>query len=328
MRATLVHASIDPQRIPETARAVESELVPGFLSHAGARHSYWMAHRRSGRLLVLTVWDSQDHLDAATGAEAERRAVVGERCGVRIMGVHTMEVVGAHEESIDRAPKVRWVRATWVRDLGRHQQGELPALYREAVPDQLRTRGFCASYWLADPTVGAALGLSFWEGPVERRDSTRSSIRRRRRFEAVLGCTVEGIGEYEAIGVASVVAEGPGSAVVDRRRRASGTDALEHIGTALERPPGALLAVSGEQTDQVVVVLDGHVALIDRSDLCTLAPGEHFGGRRILDRRSHAHTVMATTGVHLGVISRSEFADLVDSTPEVASELIEHDADP
>jgi hypothetical protein len=328
MRATLVHASIDPERIPETARAVETELVPGFLAHPGSRHAYWMAHRRSGRLLVLTVWDSLAHLDAATAEEAERRAVVGDRCGVRIMGVHTMEVVGAHEEPIDRAPEVRWVRATWVRGLGRHQQGELPALYREAVPDQLRTRGFCASYWLADTTVGAALGLSFWEGPTEIRDSTRSGARRRRRLEAVLGCTVEGVCEYEAIGVASVVAGDPTSTVTDHRRRTSATARLARVGTALERPPGALLAVSGEQTDQVVVVLDGQVALIDRAGLCTLAPGEHFGGRRILGRRAHAHTAMATTGVQLGVISRSEFADLADSTPEVVSELVEHDADP
>jgi heme-degrading monooxygenase HmoA len=327
MRATLVHASVDPDRIPETARAVEADLVPGFLAHAGSRHAYWMAHRRSGRLLVLTVWDTQDHLDAATAAEAARRAIVGERCGVRIMGVHTMEVVGAHEEPIDRAPAVRWVRVTWVRGLGRHQQGELPALYREAVPDQLRTRGFCASYWLADTTVGAAVGLSFWEGPTEIRDSTRSSARRRHRLEAVLGCTVEGVREYEAIGVASVVADRPGSAP-DRRRGAPGLAVLERLGTPLDRPPGALLAVSGEQTDQVVVVLGGQVAVIDRAEVARLASGQHFGGRRILDRRAHAHTVMATSDVRLGVISRSEFADLADSTPAVASELVERDADP
>ncbi|MFN7150160.1 MAG: cyclic nucleotide-binding domain-containing protein [Microthrixaceae bacterium] len=328
MRATLVHASVDPERIPETARAVEAELVPGFLGHPGSRHSYWMAHRRSGRLLVLTVWDTQDHMDAAAASEAARRAIVGERCGVRIMGAHTMEVVGAHEEPIDRAPNVRWVRTTWVSGLGLLQRGGLPALYREAVPDQLRTRGFCASYWLVDSAVGAALGLSFWEGPTEIRDSARSGAHRRRRFEAVLGCTVEGVREYEAIGVASVVTDGPSPALSDRPVPTTGAAALERIGTPLDRPPGALLAVSGEQTDQVVVVLDGQVALIDRADLCRLAPGEHFGGRRILDRRTHAHTVMATSAVRLGVISRSEFTDLADSTPAVARELVEHDADP
>lgn len=331
MKATIVHASVDPDRISETARAVEAELVPGFLAHDGSRHAYWMAHRPSGRLLVLTVWDTRADLDAAASAEGARRAIVGERTGVRILGIHTMDVVGAHEEQIDRAPSVRWVRATWVRGLGPDQQGQLPALYREAVPDQLRTRGFCASYWLADTTVGAAFGLSFWEGPSEISDSIRSSHRRRRRFESVLGCTVEGVQEYEALGVASVVgadrAVPTWAAAAHGRRPTGAATPLEQLGTSLGRPPGALLAVSGERTDQVVVVLDGQVAVVDPSGLCRLAPGVHFGGARILERRTHAHTVMATTQVRLGVISRSEFADLAQSTPDVASELVEHDVD-
>lgn len=327
MKATLVHAKIDPDRISETARHVTAELVPGFLSHPGSRHAYWMAHRSSGRLLVLTVWDDEDHRSSAAAAEAARRAIVGERTGVRIMGVHAMDVVGAHEERIDQAPSVRWVRATWVRGLTPGQQGGLPALFHEAVPDQLRTRGFCASYWLADTTVGAAIGLSFWEGPSEIRDSLRSGHRRRRRFEAVLDCTIEGVMEYEALGVASTITAPQATWPSERPRWAGGGVALERIGTRLARPPGALLAVSGERTDQVVVLLDGQVALLDDAGLCRLAPGQHFGGRGILDRRVHAHTAMATTPVHVEVISRSEFTDLADSTPEMASELIDHDAD-
>ncbi len=173
---------------------------------------------------------------------------------------------------------------------------------------EVRTRGF-ASYWLADTTVGAAFGLSFWEGPSEISDSIRSSHRRRRRFESVLGCTVEGVQEYEAAGRGIRGRCGPGcpngvqrpASWVPRRRCHSTSSAPRSAG-----PRGALPAVSGERTDQVVVVLDGQVAVVDPSGLCRLAPGVHFGGARILERRTHAHTVMATTQVRLGVISRSE----------------------
>jgi hypothetical protein len=285
-----------------------------------------MAHRPSGRLLVLTVWDSEHDRNSAAAAEAARRTIVGERSGVRIMGVHVMDVVGAHEERIDQAPSVRWVRATRISGLAPDQRGTLPALFHEAVPDQLRTRGFCASYWLADTEVGAGIGLSFWEGPSEIRDSARASHRRRRRFEAVMDCTVESVVEYEAVGVASAVTTDLPIAPADPAHMTARAS-LVPIGTRLSRPPGALLAVAGERTDQVVVLLDGQVAMLDDAGLCRLAPGEHFGGRRILDRRSHAHTAMATTPVSVGVISRSEFADLADSTPEMANELVEHDAD-
>ncbi len=55
----------------------------------------------------------------------------------------------------------------------------------------------------------------------------------------------------------------------------------------------------------------------------------HFGGHRILDRRGHAHTVMATTPVRVGVISRPEFADLAhDRRPDWLASLVVYDADP
>lgn len=325
MKATLVHAAIDPDRIAETARAVEDELAPGFLRHTGSRHAYWMAHRASGQLLVLTVWDNRADLEASSVAEAARRDRVAARAGVRILGVRTMDVIGALEDCIDQAPRVRWVRTTWVGGLGPVQRDELPALFREAVPDQLRTGGFCASYWLADPAAGAAVGLSFWEGPTEIRESERTSRPRRRRFEEVLGCTVDGVTEYEAIGVGSVIAGRP---FRSDAAATCGATQLRELGTLITRPPGTLLAVSGESTEQVVVILEGRAALVGRSGLGRLDPGTHFGGHRILARRTHAHTVMATTPVKIGVISRPEFADLAASTPEVARVLVDLDADP
>lgn len=328
MRATLVHGIIDHRRIPDAATAVREELAPGFLTRAGARHGYWMVHRPSGRLWILTVWTDRDHQLAAAAAEGHRRAAVAERLAARTLGVHDLDVAGAHEEDVDGAPRVRWVRATWVTGLPAGGRRRLPELFSEAVPDQARTRGFCASYWLVDPSAGIGLGLSFWEGPAEVRSSEKAGRRRMRRIETALGCRVTSVRELEAIGVASALERPLVVTSVDHRPRRSPMD-LDGFGTSIERPPGALLAVPGEVTDQVVVLRGGTAALYDDGQgVGRLFAGDHFGGHRIQDRRSHERTVITTSPARLEVISRREFASLAHTRPELTAQLVVDDAEP
>lgn len=330
MKATVVLARLEPGRIPDAARAVEEEVAPALCARAGARRGYWMVDRHSGQVLIVTVWADETARRAAAAAEGARRAVVGERVGLRVLGTQSFDVAGSVDEHLGSAPRVRWVRATWVAHIGADQRGVLPQLYHEAVPDQARTRGFCASYWLVDPLSGAGLGLSMWEGPDELRGSLTSSRRRRRRFEAVLGCTVDGVHEYEALAVAVAPDPRPPShspAPVGF----SGTSVLARAlasSTHIERPPGALLAVEGEQTDQVVIVARGSAVVVEGGDLRRLEPGEHFGGRRIEQRAVRPHTVMATACSRLGVLSRSELRDFGHAEPELLAALVHDDADP
>ncbi len=326
MKAALVHAEIAPRRLPEAVRMVERDLVPGFLGHVGARHGYWMVHRPSGNLLVLTLWESSEHMEVAAADNAARNETAGAVLGISESAVYSLDVAGAHEERLDQAPSVRWVRATWVEGLHTGQHGELPALFREAVPDQMRIRGFCASYWLVNPSLGSAVGFTFWQEAVHVRDSADAARRRRRRIEAVLGCRVSGVAELEAIGVASLVEpvrhdHGAARPLVTRSHLAS-------LGTPITRPPGTLLAVSGTPTDQVVVVADGAAAIVAGDDLQPLVAGSHFGGARITGRRAHEHAVIATTEVEVGVISPGEFTDLKQSDPDAVNELVTGDADP
>ncbi|MEI2696832.1 MAG: cyclic nucleotide-binding domain-containing protein [Microthrixaceae bacterium] len=325
MKAALVHAEIAPSRIPAAARMVERDLVPGFLGHVGARHGYWMVHRRTGNLLILTLWESAEHMDAAAADSAARHEAVGAELGVEGSATYRLDVAGAHEERLDQVPRVRWVRATWVEGLRPDQRGALPALFREAVPDQVRLHGFCASYWLVNPVLGSAVGFTFWEGAAEIRDSEDAARRRRRRIQAVLGCRVTGAAELEALGVASLVE--PDAQAAGGAKPFVARTHLAALGTPVSRPPGTLLAMSGEQTDQVVVVVDGAAAIVDGADLLPLTAGDHFGGSRIVARRRHEHAVLATTDVEIGVLSRGDFIDLRESDPGAADELVRDDAD-
>ena len=322
MEATLIHGFVDPARLGEAIRCVHDELVPGFLANEGARHGYWMAHRPSGRLLIVNFWESTEAMVSAAASEGARRTLAAERIGARTLAVHDMSVLGEHEETLDTSPRIRWVRATWVDGLRPDREHAVSPLYREVVPDQVRTRGFCASYWLAGQSLGFGLGLSCWEGPAEIRDGEAASRRRRHRMEALLGCRVTAVHEYEALGAATTSAASPPGGGT------SAVASLTHAGTPLERPPGSVLAVGGERTEELVILLGGKASLIREDELTPLVPGRHFGARRLARREPHVGSVLATSPVKLQVISRSEFRQLRHDAPDTAAQFVADDAEP
>jgi hypothetical protein len=345
MKAQVVHAHIDPARLDEAAASVRLELAPQFLAQPGARHGYWMADPSTGRLLELKVWDDASHLEAAAESDRAQRAAMAERLGFDLCSVKVLDVVGAREEEMSDEPDVRFARVTSVEGVIRDPHGRVPGLYREVVPDQARSRGFCASYWLADPSTGGGMAISLWEGAARASASRASSERRRIRFEQLLGCKVDSINEYEALGVASRSEQRSTVPVpVPRRHRpvrqrdvsvpmfhtngvGDATNGIADRGTSLDRPPGALLAVAGDQAREVIVLLDGQATAVNSHGSVHLVPGAHFGAYGVVNRRAHTRTVVATSPVDLLVFSRSEFATMAVDMPSVTDYLIAEDVD-
>ena len=143
-----------------------------------------------------------------------------------------------------------------------------------------------------------------------------------------MGCEVERVEEYEALCVASTVSQEAAHAAHPRRGdRVAAPAALAGLGTPLQRPPGTVLAVPGEVTEQVVVLLDGDAAMVKGSEVSALGPGDHFGGHRIRRRVFHDRVVMTTEPSQLSVISRPEFNSLIHAEPDLARRLVEDDAE-
>src|SRR5690606_18360291 len=99
------------------------------------------------------------------------------------------------------------------------------------------------------------------------------------------------------------------------------------LGTTLECPPGALLAVRGDRSYQVVLLLDGQAALVRDADadVVPIARGAHFGASSAALTRANPATVLATSPVKVHVFSKSEFGTMASRLPSVADELIERD---
>lgn len=202
MLAKLVQADMDARLIDDAAKAVEQELIPSFVAYPGARHGYWMANRQSGQVLALTCWSDGDSLEAARAEDGRERARVAERIGLRVRAIQTLDVLGFQEDPAIEGPVLRFARATWVEGLGSHNGSSLRAMYREIAPRQASSPGFCASYWLGDYGTGNGLGLSFWSGSADLRGDDFDSKRRRALIEQTVGCKINLVSEYEALGVA------------------------------------------------------------------------------------------------------------------------------
>lgn len=192
---------MDPARIGAAVKTVEEDLIPSFIAHVGACQGYWMANRASGDVLVLTCWTGAEQLEAARASDGEQRTLAMERVGLRVHAVQELAVIGVEESHDSVQPVVRFARATWVERLGGDRASSPAGMHREAVRMQAASRGFCASYWLADAETGNGLGLSLWAELEDLQDGEDRSQRRRQWLERTLDCKVDHVSEYEAIGV-------------------------------------------------------------------------------------------------------------------------------
>jgi quinol monooxygenase YgiN len=201
MLAKLAIGDIDPHRLTDATRAVHEELIPAFLEHPGALEGYWMANALDGHVLVMTTWTDLESLDAARAADGATRARTAERLGLRVHAIQTMDVLGFRGNDHVERPLGRCTRATWVEGVSADLRPSIRAIYQEILPSQVRSPGFCASYWLADPATGNGLALSMWEHADQLRAGEVDSRRRRRHFERTVGCHIDLVTEYEALAV-------------------------------------------------------------------------------------------------------------------------------
>lgn len=201
MLGKVVHGGIDPRCMDVAVQAVREELLPRFEEHPGAQQGYWMAHRGSGRILIVTMWSDMASLESARGADGAERSTIADRIGLQIHAIHTMEVVAHHNDDHAYRPVFRSVRATWASSLPSGSDERIPALYEQILPDQSRSTGFRGSYWLADGATGTGLALSFWDGVDELETGGGASRRRRQQLQRQLGFAVQSVHTYEGLGV-------------------------------------------------------------------------------------------------------------------------------
>jgi CRP-like cAMP-binding protein len=98
---------------------------------------------------------------------------------------------------------------------------------------------------------------------------------------------------------------------------------LSGLTTTVMIPAGEVVARQGGLGREFIVIVTGRASVaIDGRAVATLGPGDFFGELALLDGGPRTATVTADTEVTAEVMSRSEFATLLESAPSVTRGIL------
>ena len=60
------------------------QVKPSILQDAGLRAVYWLADRKAGKGMIVTVWESEDAMNASEAARLKRQAGMAAATGAKV----------------------------------------------------------------------------------------------------------------------------------------------------------------------------------------------------------------------------------------------------
>ena len=82
-----------PDRIDEAARQIQEQAVPFARQLSGFKGAYWLADRRTGKGLSVTLWESEEAMRASAVEIEPRRKATAQAVGATIQSVEAYEVI-------------------------------------------------------------------------------------------------------------------------------------------------------------------------------------------------------------------------------------------
>jgi heme-degrading monooxygenase HmoA len=82
-----------PDRIDDAARSFREQAVPFARQLDGFKGAYWLADRRSGTVLGVTLWESEEAMRASEAVVEPRRAQSARDFGASVQSVEEYEVI-------------------------------------------------------------------------------------------------------------------------------------------------------------------------------------------------------------------------------------------
>lgn len=73
-----------PDRIDEAARFVQEQLLPAARQMRGFKGGYWVVDRRTGRGFSMTLWESEEAMQATEAGADQLRSQAQDQAGTTI----------------------------------------------------------------------------------------------------------------------------------------------------------------------------------------------------------------------------------------------------
>ena len=93
MFARLTTIQGTPAKIEDAIRVVENDVIPGAKALDGFKSGYWCADRSTGKMLSLTLFETEKDLQASETAMSQLRKSATEKLGFEVKNVERYEVI-------------------------------------------------------------------------------------------------------------------------------------------------------------------------------------------------------------------------------------------
>ena len=93
MYARLTTVQGKPEQIEDAIRVIENDVIPASKVFPGFKSGYWLADRKSGKLLGLTVFESEKDVETSEAAASQLRKAATEKMGAEVKNVERFELI-------------------------------------------------------------------------------------------------------------------------------------------------------------------------------------------------------------------------------------------
>jgi hypothetical protein len=93
MYARLTTIQGSPEKIEDATRVVENDVIPASKLLPGFKSGYWFADRKSGKMLALTLFETEKDVEASEAAASQLRKTSTEKLGAEVKNVERFELI-------------------------------------------------------------------------------------------------------------------------------------------------------------------------------------------------------------------------------------------
>jgi hypothetical protein len=193
-RSTTIQA--DPQDIDAGIAYIREEVEPAVSALDGCVGLSLLVDRDSGRCIVTTSWDTEEHMATSRGAVVPLR----ER-GAQIMGgppdVQEWEIAVMHRGHEMSAGA--WCRVTWLRGDPDSSEQSLEGYRTQVLPQIEQLPGFCSASMFVDRPTGLACGTVAFDSQGALKATREAAQSLRTGAAQRMGLTVADVAEMELL---------------------------------------------------------------------------------------------------------------------------------
>jgi CRP/FNR family cyclic AMP-dependent transcriptional regulator len=98
---------------------------------------------------------------------------------------------------------------------------------------------------------------------------------------------------------------------------------IAQLSTDVRLPAGETLCRQGRRAREMIIVHEGLATVhVDGRQVGVLVPGDFFGELPLLSGQAYTATATAATPMHVLILTRAEFASLLEDAPVVAARIL------